>query len=49
MATLRQAVDLGYRDAQHIATDTDLATLRPRRDFQLLLLDAALPPEPFKR
>jgi hypothetical protein len=41
VALLRQAVDQGYEDADHLAKDKDLAALRERPDFQKLLADLA--------
>jgi tetratricopeptide (TPR) repeat protein len=37
VATLRQAVQNGYKDAAHMKTDTDLDPLRSREDFQKLV------------
>jgi hypothetical protein len=37
MALLREAVAKGYRDAQHLAKDDDLAPLSKRPDYQALL------------
>ena len=39
LATLRQAVQNGYKDAAHMKKDTDLDPLRSRPDFQKLLAD----------
>jgi tetratricopeptide (TPR) repeat protein len=47
MATLRNAVAQGFRPLLSLRTDHDLDPLRPRPDFQLLLLDMAFPQEPF--
>jgi eukaryotic-like serine/threonine-protein kinase len=49
MAVLRIAVAAGYRDAAGLRTDPDLAPLRDRPDFRLLLLDLSFPAEPFAR
>jgi serine/threonine-protein kinase len=49
MAELRQAVVAGYRDLGWMQTDTDLDVLRGREDFQLLMMDLAMPAEPFAR
>jgi serine/threonine-protein kinase len=49
MAALRRAIDAGYRDFPHIRSDPDLDPLRPRADFPLLLMDLAMPAEPFAR
>jgi hypothetical protein len=37
IARLRQALAAGYRDAAHVATDSDLVALHDRADFQELL------------
>lgn len=37
MAELRRAANCGFRDASHIAADTDLANLRGREDFRALI------------
>jgi hypothetical protein len=47
MATLRRAVAGGYRDRANMRTDTDLDPLRSREDFRLLMMDLAMPGEPF--
>ena len=47
MESLRQAVAAGYRKLAIMRTDTDLDSLRPRRDFQLLMMDLEFPAEPF--
>jgi hypothetical protein len=47
MAALRRAVDGGLRDLASIRTDSDLKALGDRPDFQLLLMDLAMPAEPF--
>jgi serine/threonine-protein kinase len=46
MEALRRAVASGYRNLAHMRTDTDLDSLQPRPDFQLLLMDLAFPSEP---
>ncbi len=47
MATLRQAVQHGYKDAAHMKKDTDLDPLRSHPDFQKLqtALEAKAQPE----
>ena len=37
LATLRQSISAGYSDFKHMATDTDLATLRDLPEFQSML------------
>jgi serine/threonine-protein kinase len=49
MAALRRAVAAGYRDLAYLRTDTDLDPLRGRDDFRLLMLDLAMPADPFAR
>jgi tetratricopeptide (TPR) repeat protein/tRNA A-37 threonylcarbamoyl transferase component Bud32 len=49
MAALRAAVAAGYRDLAKLRTDSDLAKLRDRDDFRELLLDLAMPADPFSR
>jgi len=36
---LRQAVQNGFKDVQHLKTDPDLAPLRSRTDFQELVAE----------
>ncbi|WP_165225646.1 serine/threonine-protein kinase [Aquisphaera insulae] len=47
MGSLRMAVAAGNRQYQLFSEDPDLAPLRPRPDFQLLLQDIAFPARPF--
>jgi hypothetical protein len=49
MALLYQAVAVGFRYAAAIRTDEVLEPLRERSDFRLLLMDLAMPAEPFAR
>jgi hypothetical protein len=49
MATLRRAVTAGFAEVAILHRDLDLDPLRPRRDFQELLLDLAFPADPFQR
>ena len=46
---LHQAVAEGYRDAKAIGREAPLDRLRNRPDFRLLLMDLAMPTEPFAR
>jgi tetratricopeptide (TPR) repeat protein len=48
MDALRRTIAAGYRDAPaRIRDDPDLAALRDRADFKLLMMDLAMPAEPF--
>jgi tetratricopeptide (TPR) repeat protein len=47
MRVLRQAVQAGFREGARALLDKDLAPLRDRADFQMLILDMAFPPDPF--
>ena len=48
MASLRKAVDGGYRPPlAMIRSDNTFNSLRPRTDFQLLMMDLAMPEKPF--
>jgi tetratricopeptide (TPR) repeat protein len=47
MALLRRAVAMGYRSPSAFRTDDALDPLRSRDDFQLLMMDLAMPTEPF--
>jgi tetratricopeptide (TPR) repeat protein len=49
MAALRQAVAAGYRNLERMQRETDLDPLRSRRDFQLLMMDLAMPADSFAR
>jgi tetratricopeptide (TPR) repeat protein len=49
MEALDQAIRQGYRDVAHMAKDKDLEALRSRSDFQLLMMDLAMPADPFAR
>jgi hypothetical protein len=49
MAALRRAVAAGYANVALIRRDLDLDPLRPRRDFQELLMDLSFPADPFRR
>ena len=44
---LRQAVAMGYRNANEIRIESALDPLRSRDDFKLLMMDVAFPTEPF--
>jgi eukaryotic-like serine/threonine-protein kinase len=48
MAILKRLVAEGYRNAK-TSTDPDFDSLRNRRDFRLLMLDLAMPADPFAR
>ena len=47
MNLLRQAVADGYRNTDAIRKEAALDPLRGRLDFQLLMMDVALPNDPF--
>jgi serine/threonine-protein kinase len=47
MESLRQAVAAGYRNLTVMRTDSDLDPLRSRDDFQALMMDLAMPEDPF--
>jgi serine/threonine-protein kinase len=49
METLRRAIAQGYTFPAIISRDADLDPLRPRPDFQLLMMDLAMPADPFGR
>jgi hypothetical protein len=49
MALLYKTVALGYRRAGALRNETALDPLRDRDDFRLLLLDLAMPADPFAR
>ena len=47
MEVLRRSVADGYRNLALMRSDTDLDALRPRPEFQALLMDLAFPDRPF--
>jgi hypothetical protein len=47
MTLLHKAVGVGYRNADAFRTEDALDPLRDRSDFRLLLMDLAMPAEPF--
>jgi eukaryotic-like serine/threonine-protein kinase len=47
MKSLRRAVAAGWKDGAHMRVDTDLDPLRNRVDFRALMMDLAMPSEPF--
>jgi tetratricopeptide (TPR) repeat protein/tRNA A-37 threonylcarbamoyl transferase component Bud32 len=49
MAALRRAVAAGYTNLPDVIRDPDLDPLRSRSDFQLLMMDLAMPAVPFAR
>ena len=46
-ALLAKAVTMGYRNPHPYRTDSALDPLRNRPDFQLLMMDLAMPTRPF--
>ncbi len=46
---LRKAVAGGFSEAPRYRTETALDPLRARPDFQLLMMDLAMPADPFVR
>jgi serine/threonine protein kinase len=49
MTALRRAIAAGYKNLPDMIRDPDLDPLRSRSDFQLLLMDLAMPDAPFAR
>jgi eukaryotic-like serine/threonine-protein kinase len=49
MESLRRAVAAGWRDLTLMRKDSDLDSIRSRPDFQLLMLDLAMPADPLAR
>ena len=49
MDRLRRAVGMGYRNFDAFRTEVALDPLRDRADFRLLILDLAMPADPFAR
>ena len=49
MALLHKAVGMGYRNADAFRTEDALDPLRDRADFRLLMMDLAMPADPFAR
>jgi len=47
MAALHEAVRMGYRNAHAFRTEAPLAPFRGRPDFRLILMDLAMPADPF--
>jgi hypothetical protein len=47
MYALRRSVAAGRRDAMEMARDPALKVLSSRPDFQELMMDAAMPVDPF--
>jgi tetratricopeptide (TPR) repeat protein len=48
IALLGAAIENGFRDFAHIATDQDLEAVRRRSDFRLLMMDATFPQDVFQ-
>jgi serine/threonine-protein kinase len=49
MEILRRAVAAGHRDADLMRTDAALDSIRSRPDFRMLMMDLAMPTDPFSR
>jgi serine/threonine protein kinase len=49
MPALRKAVAMGYRSPETYRTEDELDPLRGREDFKLLIMDLAMPDDPFAR
>ena len=49
MALLHKAIAMGYRSLDAFRTEDALDPLRGRDDFQLLMMDLAMPADPFAR
>ncbi len=49
MALLRKAVAMGFVNADAFRTEAALDPLRGRDDFRMLMMDVAMPAEPFAR
>ncbi len=49
LALLQRAATMGFRDAAAYRSETALDPLRGRPDFRLLMMDLAMPAEPFAR
>jgi hypothetical protein len=49
ISLLRKAVEIGFRGADYCRFEDALDPLRDRDDFRLLMLDLALPDDPFAR
>ncbi len=47
--SLRRAVAAGWKQCAHMRADTDLDPIRTRTDYQMLVLDMAMPADPFAR
>ena len=47
MELLRRAAAMGYRNANAFQAESTLASLYHRGDFRLLMMDLAMPAEPF--
>ena len=46
---LRRAVAMGYRNGSELRVESALDPLRSRDDFRLLMMDLAMPFDPFDR
>jgi hypothetical protein len=49
IALLRRAVAMGFKEWKLLASDQDLSALPYHPDFQILMMDLALPTDPFRK
>ena len=49
IALLRRAIAKGYHNADEVASEPALRPLRDRPDFRLIMMDLAMPSDPFAR
>jgi hypothetical protein len=49
MVELRKAVAMGYRSPEAYRTEDALDPLHGREDFRLMMMDLAMPADPFAR
>jgi tetratricopeptide (TPR) repeat protein len=49
IALLRRAVAMGFKERKLLARDQDRSALRHHPDFQILIMDLAIPIDPFRK